>query len=153
MTQARPSLQARLTNEFQRDLCLVARPFVAIAEALGTDEQTVIDELAALQRSGAVSRVGAVIRPHTIGTSTLAAMAVPEGCMEAVAALVSAQPEVNHNYKREHRFNLWFVVTASDNAHLEDVLGRIEILSGLAVMDLPMLNDYFIDLGFELESS
>ena len=32
----------------------------------------------------------------------------------AVAARVSARPEVNHNYEREHRLNLWFVVAAAD---------------------------------------
>ena len=28
-----------------------------------------------------------------------------------MAAWVDALPGVNHNYEREHRFNLWFVIT------------------------------------------
>ena len=63
---------------------------------------------------GAVSRVGAVVTPHRAGWSTLAAMPVPEEMLEAVAEFVSAFPEVNHNYEREHRLNLWFVVAAAD---------------------------------------
>ena len=35
---------------------------------------------------------------------------------ELVAAIVSAHPGVNHNYEREHRFNLWFVMTGADAA-------------------------------------
>lgn len=143
-------LNARLINEFQRDLPLVARPYAAIARALGSDEATVIDLLGQLIDDGVVSRVGPVIRPHTIGTSVLAAMAVPDERLTEVAALISDQPEVNHNYEREHHFNLWFVVTAADGAALTDVVARLEHLSGIEIMTLPMLDDYFIDLGFDL---
>ncbi|RMG38434.1 MAG: Lrp/AsnC family transcriptional regulator, partial [Gammaproteobacteria bacterium] len=64
---------------------------------------------------------------------------------------ISARPEVNHNYEREHHFNLWFVVTAEDRRHLEGVLAEIEAETGLPVLDLPMLEDYFIDLGFRIQ--
>ena len=43
-------------------------------------------------------------------------MAVPPARLEAVAARVSAEPAVNHNYEREHDLNLWFVVAAPDRA-------------------------------------
>jgi DNA-binding Lrp family transcriptional regulator len=92
-----------------------------------------------------------VLRPHRIGASTLAALAVAPERLDAVAALVSEYPEVNHNYQREHRYNLWFVVTAADRARLDAVLGDIGRRSGLKVLDLPMLEDYFIDLGFRLQ--
>ena len=65
--------------------------------------------LARWPRDGVVSRIGAVFRPGSIGVSTLAALAVPPADLARVAALVSARPEVNHNYEREHRYNLWFV--------------------------------------------
>jgi DNA-binding Lrp family transcriptional regulator len=63
---------------------------------------------------------------------------------------VNAYAEVNHNYEREHHFNLWFVATATNAAHLERVLQSIEQATGLAVMRLPMVQDYHIDLGFDL---
>ena len=72
-----------------------------------------------------MSRVGAVVRPNTVGASTLAAMAVPPRDLERVAALVSGYAEVNHNYEREHRLNLWFVVAAPDSARLQQVLDEI----------------------------
>ncbi len=144
-------LSARLLNDFQRDLPLVERPYSAIAASLDADEAVVIETLRRLCAEGAVARIGPVIRPHTIGASTLAAMRVPQARVGEVAALVSAQPEVNHNYEREHAFNLWFVMTAADASHLAEAVGRLERLTGLEIMTLPMLDDYYIDLGFELE--
>lgn len=142
--------ERRLLNDFQQGLPLDARPFKHIAEELGISEQEVLDSLQRLQEAGAVSRVGPVFRPNGIGASTLAAMSVPEDRLQAVADLVSAYPEVNHNYEREHAFNLWFVVTAANEHTLLGVLDEIEERTGLRVLDLPMLDDYFIDLGFRL---
>jgi DNA-binding Lrp family transcriptional regulator len=143
--------EKRLLNEFQREFPLCSRPFAEIARRLGISETETIDALRSLSERGAVSRVGAVFRPHRIGTSTLAAMAVPTSRLEEVAMIVSDYPEVNHNYEREHRYNLWFVAIAADEASLEHVLSDIERRSGLPVLRLPMLEDYHIDLGFELQ--
>ncbi len=144
-------LERHLLNDFQHGLPLVPRPFAAIAEQLGATEQQVLETLRALQTQGYVSRVGAVFRANSLGASTLAAMAVPEARLEAVAKLVNRYTEVNHNYQREHHFNLWFVATAENNAALRRVLQEIEQHTGLTVLYLPMLEDYHIDLGFELQ--
>jgi len=143
-------LERRLLNDFQQDLPLSATPYADMAARLGVDERAVLDALAGLQARGAVSRVGPVFRPNTIGVSTLAAMAVPGFDLERVAAWLNELPQVNHNYEREHPFNLWFVVTAADRGELDAVLDQIEAWSGCPVLDLPMLEDYFIDLGFDL---
>lgn len=144
-------LERRLLDEYQHGLPLEPRPFARIAAELGVSEREVLESLARLQAAGVVSRVGPVLRPNRVGVSTLAAMAVPPERLDDVAAMVSALPEVNHNYAREHHFNLWFVVTASDRAHLDGVLDTIAEGTGLEVMDLPMLEEYFIDLGFRLQ--
>jgi len=144
-------LDRELLDAFQHGFPLAPRPFEAVAAALGTDEATVIARLKRLQADGCISRVGAVVSPHRTGWSTLAAMAVPEDRMEAVAAMVSAYPEVNHNYEREHRFNLWFVVTGADREAVETVLEEIEARAGLDMLDLPMEEAYRLDLGFPLQ--
>lgn len=146
-------LDRRLLNDFQRDFPLSATPYADMAEQLGVSEQEVIDSLQTLQEQGAISRVGAVFRPNRVGVSTLAAMAVPTERLEEVAQLVNAYAEVNHNYEREHKFNLWFVATARDDAHLQNVLNDIEMRCGIKVLYLPLLEDYHIDLGFELKWS
>lgn len=144
------ALDKRLLDEFQHDFPVCPRPYAAIAERLGCDEAAVIERLEWLQRHGYVSRVGPVFSPNRLGASTLAAMAVPRSRLKSVASLVSSYPEVNHNYEREHTFNLWFVVTAEDKHAVADVLADVRRRTGLAVMDLPLVQAFHIDLGFPL---
>ena len=144
-------IEKRLLNEFQHDFPLTARPYAEIASRLDVSEEFVIETLGKLHKQKVISRVGAVFTPNRIGVSTLAAMSVPEGELEKVADMVSGHVEVNHNYEREHDFNLWFVLTATDDQHLQAVLQDIEVQAGYKVMSLPLLEDYHIDLGFELQ--
>jgi DNA-binding Lrp family transcriptional regulator len=142
--------QQKLLNNYQRDFPMDRRPFATIAEELGVDEAEVLASYRRLCDAGLVSRIGAVLRPHRCGWSTLAAMAVPAARLEAVADLVSAYPEVNHNYEREHALNLWFVVTAPDRDHVTSVLDEIERETGIEVLDLPLEEAFCLDLGFPL---
>ena len=140
-----------LLDNWQRDFPLCQRPYANLGRSFDLSEAEVISVLSECQEDGRLSRVGAVIKPNSVGASTLAAMAVPEERMEEVADLVNAEPGVNHNYEREHDYNLWFVVTARDAAHLERVLEAIATATGLRPLNLPLLEDYFIDLGFRLQ--
>ena len=144
-------LEQRLLNDFQRSMPLSATPYADIAEELGVTEDEAMASIKSLQERGVISRVGPVFRPNRIGVSTLAAMSVPKQDLECVARIISAFPEVNHNYEREHEYNLWFVVTASSTEHLDIVLHEIEQHAEYPLMSLPMLEDYFIDLGFDLK--
>ncbi|CAO3433099.1 Lrp/AsnC family transcriptional regulator [Azospirillum doebereinerae] len=140
----------RLLDEFQRGFPLVPHPFAELAARLGGTASDILDRLGRLTAAGAVARVGATFRPHRVGSSTLAAMAVPAEALPRVAALVGAFEEVNHNYEREHRLNLWFVVTADDAERVRAVLAEIEAATGLPVLDLPLERGYHLDLGFPL---
>ena len=144
-------LEQHLLNDFQRDMSLSATPYADMAKQLNVSEQDVLQSIQSLQNRGVISRVGPVFRPNRIGVSTLAAMSVPEQDLECVARIISAFPEVNHNYEREHEYNLWFVVTASSEEHLDIVLNEIEQHAEHTLMSLPMLDDYFIDLAFKLK--
>ena len=145
------TFEFRLLNEFQRDFPLCPAPFAELAERLGVAEKAVLGSLEKLRREGKISRVGAVFAPKRIGASTLAAMAVPPEKLEAVAATVNRFPEVNHNYEREHRYNLWFVVTAGSEGRLQATLGAIEKAAGYPLLALPLLEEFHIDLGFSLQ--
>jgi DNA-binding Lrp family transcriptional regulator len=146
-------LEFSLLNDWQRDFPISAQPFAQLGKNVGADETAVLATLRRLQARGAISRVGAVLAPRRIGASTLAALAAPADDIERIAALVSARPEVNHNYQREHRYNLWFVATAADQAALENTLGEIEGETGCKVISLPLENEFHIDLGFDLQSA
>jgi len=145
------AIHQRLLNDFQRDFPLSPTPYADIANQLGLTEQEVLTALQELMENQSISRIGAIIPPNSIGVSLLAAMSVPTDRLDKVAAWVSSLPEVNHNYEREHRFNLWFVVNANQPAQLERVLGAIEQHTGLTILRLPLLEEFHIDLGFPLE--
>ncbi len=143
-------LQRRLLDAYQQKMPVSPTPYADIAREVGVSEDDVLDALKDMTASGVVSRVGPVFQPGTVGISTLAAMAVPASRLDEVAALVNGYPEVNHNYAREHRLNLWFVITASSEKRIQEILDDIEERTGIAVMSLPMQEAYHIDLGFRL---
>ncbi len=144
------ALDFHLLNDFQRNFPLCPAPFAELAAKLGVAESAVLRMLEQLRREGKISRVGAVFAPKRIGASTLAAMAVPPEKLGVVAEAVNRFPEVNHNYEREHRYNLWFVVTAGSEGRLQAALGAIEQAAGYPVLKLPLVQEYHIDLGFSL---
>ena len=143
-------LTQRLLNDYQRGFPLCPHPFDRLANDLQNTPDDVIDQFRTLQDRGVVSRIGPVFRPNTVGASTLAAMAVPPEKLVEVAEQVNAFPQVNHNYEREHSFNLWFVVTAASEAEVKATLDDIRQATGIEVMPLPLLRDYHIDLGFRM---
>lgn len=144
-------LERKLLDNYQQGLPLSPTPYAEMAARLDATETEVLAALRHLQAIGILSRVGPVFRTHAVGASTLAAMQVPPERLDAVAAIVNSFAAVNHNYEREHSFNLWFVATAASDAELAEVLEQIEDLTNIKVMPLPMEEDYHIDLGFQLQ--
>jgi len=144
-------LTQKLLNEYQHNFPVSSRPYADIAERLGVDEQTILSLLGELDKKSILSRVGPVFRPNRVGVSTLAAMAVPEHKLEKIADIISAYSAVNHNYERQHHFNLWFVVTAENQQILDKTLADMEDKTDIRIMSLPMEKEYHIDLGFTLK--
>jgi DNA-binding Lrp family transcriptional regulator len=146
-------LEFSLLNDWQRDFPLCPHPFAEIGTRVGAGATAVIDTLQRLQRRGAISRLGAVFAPRRAGAGTLAALAAPPERLEEIAAMVSARPEVNHNYQREHHWNLWFVVTTRDRQTLAATLAAIEAETGCKVLSMVLKHEYHIDLGFNLKTA
>ena len=144
------ALSRRLIDRYQHGMPLCAAPYRAMAEELGCSEEEVLACLEQLHEGGGLSRIGPVFEHSRAGASTLVALAVPTERLEQVAERINRFPEVNHNYLREHRYNLWFVLTGPDRTHLDRVLAEIEADTGLVPLDLPMQSAYRIDLGFPL---
>lgn len=140
----------RLLNDWQHDFPRVDEPFAALGAAVGRPASEVIACFRHAIDAGAVSRIGPVVSPRRVGASALVALSVAPARLEAVAARVNAAPEVNHNYEREHRYNLWFVATAADAAQLQAAIGAIACDTQCSPLVLPMEEAYHIDLGFDL---
>lgn len=139
-----------LLNDYQQRFPLCGEPFAAIGDALGWPGSSVLAAYRRWQAAGVISRIGPVFAPQRVGASTLAALAVPPARLAEVAAQVSARPEINHNYEREHAWNLWYVATAPDAAALQRTLAEIAAASACPQLVLPLVTPYHIDLGFDL---
>jgi len=151
-------LQQDIINNTQKGFPLTSRPYQSIVQQLATVgintvEEDVFQAVNKLNEQLVLSRVGPVFDHKKAGASTLAALAVPEKDLDKVASIVNQFDQVNHNYGREsysqkEKYNLWFVVTASDMVALNSTLTNIELLTGLSVLVLPMEASYHIDLAF-----
>lgn len=140
-------LDRRIINGLQGNFPVEPRPFRDAARNLGTDEATLLKRLGALLQQGVLTRFGPLYNADRLGGAfTLCAMSVPAAEFERVAALVNALPEVAHNYEREHRLNMWFVLATADPARIARTVARIEAETGCAVLELPKEAEYFVDL-------
>lgn len=144
-------IDQQLINHFQRHLPVCERPYLDISRQLDMSEQEVIERLQSLQSRDVISRVGPVFEHSRAGASLLAAVAAPHEQMDRVAARINRAPGVNHNYAREHDYNLWFVMTAPDNEQLEERLDNLEKHLKLPMLRLPMVESYHIDLAFDID--
>ena len=137
-------LERAIVNRLQGGFPLAERPFLEAAAALGMTEDGLLSRLKGLLERGVLTRFGPLYDAEKLGGHfTLCAMSVPACDFERVAALVNSHPEVAHNYEREHRFNMWFVVAA---AEVNAVLETIERETGYPVMNLPREDEYFVGL-------
>ena len=140
-------LDRRIVNQLQDGFPLGERPFAEAAQRTGMTEEALLSRVKALLEKRVLTRFGPMFDAERLGGAfSLCAMSVPKADFERVAALVNAQPEVAHNYEREHRFNLWFVVATDDPAAVRAVIERIERETGQRVLDLPREAEFFVGM-------
>ena len=126
---------------------LTERPYADIAAELGCTEAQVIAGLRRLLADGTLLRFGPLYAAADAGTQQLlAALQVPEARFEAVAALLGALPAVVQNVRREHRFNMWFVLAGTSPAALRSTCRLIETLTGLRVYPFPRQKEFFVEM-------
>ncbi len=140
-----------IINRLQDGLPVCARPYAAAAEELGIDEADLIDRLQRLLESGVLSRFGPMYHAEKLGGAlTLAAMRVPPEDFDRIAEIVNGFPQVAHNYERENAFNMWFVLATEHPEEIDDVIAQIEERTGLDVINLPKLEEFYVGLRFAL---
>ncbi len=141
------ALDRKIINALQGGFPVAERPYAEAAARLGVSETTLIGRLQGMLEQKVLSRFGPLYDAERLGGGlTLAAMAVPEARFEAVAETVNAFPEVAHNYRRDHRLNMWFVVATERPEQVAEVLAEIEAATGLPVLNMPKREEYFLEL-------
>ena len=139
-----------IVNRLQNGFPLSERPYLEAAQALGIEEEELIERLSRLLADNVLTRFGPLYQIERAGGAfVLAAMKIPAADLDRVVDIVNAQVEVAHNYLREHALNLWFVLGASSLGQIDNVVSTIEERTGYPVYLMPKLKEYFLDLRLE----
>lgn len=143
-------LDRRIVNTLQDGIPVCERPFASVARSLGLGEEQLLARVQALIDNGTLSRFGPMFDAARLGGSfSLCAMQVPEARFDQVTAQVNAFPEVAHNYRREHDWNMWFVLATESRTGIEESVAAIEQATGLPVMTLPKLEEFYVGLRLD----
>ncbi len=140
-----------IINSLQQGFPLCASPYQKMAQQLGLTENDLLSRLEKLLDNGVLSRFGPMFNAEKMGGGlTLAAMQVPEDRFDEVADLVNAFPEVAHNYQRQHRLNMWFVLATETPEQVPAVLQAISQKTGLYVYNMPKIKEYYVGLQLKV---
>lgn len=137
----------KIINGLQGGFPLSERPYAEAAASLGLEEDELIGRIAALRETSVLSRFGPMFDAAKMGGAfCLCAMAVPEARFEEVAEAVNKHDQVAHNYERAHALNMWFVLASDAAEDIEATADSITRDTGLEVLLMPKLEEYFIGL-------
>jgi len=138
-----------IINTLQDGFPLTADPFAEVASNIGVTRMELIKRLVRLRELGAITRFGPLYDVEAMGGAfCLCAMVVPAEQFEDAMTKVNAHPEVAHNYERNHRLNMWFVLATEHPEGIGEVAEMIEAETGLKVLQFPKQEEFFI--GFRV---
>ena len=143
-------IDRQILATLQGDFPICERPYAEAAAQLGIGEAELLARLESLLADKVLTRFGPMFQIEEMGGAfVLAALAVPEARYEEVTALVNAQPQVAHNYRREHQLNMWFVLATESKAGIAEAIAQIEHDTGLPVYAFPKEREFFVEMKLE----
>jgi DNA-binding Lrp family transcriptional regulator len=136
-----------LINAMQGGFPLSSTPFDDLAVELGCTAEDIMAGVESLLQRGVITRFGPLFNiEHLGGAFSLCALQVPEERFDEITELVNACPEVAHNYQRDHRWNMWFVLAAETRRELEATFEDIVARSGCPGLNLPKEEEFYVGL-------
>jgi siroheme decarboxylase len=140
-------LDRKIINVLQSGFPLSKEPYAEVAAQIGITETELITRLQGLLDNKTLSRFGPMYDAQKMGGSfSLVAIQVPEEDFDTVAEVVNSYSEVAHNYQRDHKFNMWYVIATETPGQIGEVNRDIEQRTGLKVYNFPKLAEYFVGL-------
>ena len=135
-------LKQAVIQAMQNGLVLSPRPFAAIADRIGSDEQSVLGVVRELQATGAIKRFGVVVRHHELGyrANAMVVWDVPGDSLRALAERLAGHPDVTLCYRRPRRlphwpYNLFCMIHGVDRDSVERKIAAIR--GACEIEDLP----------------
>jgi len=122
-------MKAELLSIIQKRFPLVARPFAAIAEELGSDEESIIKILSEEKAKKIIRQISPIFDTKRLGySSSLISFKVKREDIDRAVEVINAHPGISHNYEREHTFNIWFTLAVAPDSKL-GLKKTVEILA------------------------
>lgn len=141
------TIDKQIINQLQLGFPICENPYAEVATSLGLNEDELIRRLQAMLDDRTLTRFGPMYQAERLGGAfSLVAMNVPEQDFERVAGIVNGFTEVAHNYEREHRFNMWFVLATETPQRIPEVLDEIEAETGYHCYNMPKEQEFFVNL-------
>jgi DNA-binding Lrp family transcriptional regulator len=145
-------LQKQLCNALQDGLPICQKPYEDLAEFLGSDEETILQETTGLKEAGVIRRICALINYRALGlTGTLVAAHVPEEILQDVTKVVNNMENVSHNYLRKHHYNLWFTLRADSSKEINAAISNLSGRFGVDFYSLPVERVFKLDVRFDAD--
>ena len=130
-------LDRNIVERLQTGMPLVAKPYDAVAEALGVAPELVRARVTAMLADGRIRRIGAVPNHYALGwhANGMSVWDVDDARVDALGTAVGALPFVTHCYRRprrlpQWRYNLFAMVHGGDRAEVETKVARIAAVLG-----------------------
>jgi len=143
-------IDKKIINALQGDFPIEDQPYQIIAQQLELSEDELLSRLENLLNNKILTRFGPMYDIQKLGGSfSLCAIRVPEEHFSEVTDIVNSFSEVAHNYKRDHEFNMWYVLATESLAQIEQINQAIETQTGLKVYNMPKIQEFFVGLYFK----
>ncbi|MDO8915592.1 MAG: Lrp/AsnC family transcriptional regulator [Coriobacteriia bacterium] len=145
-------LDKRALSRIQAGFPIESRPYAALASDFGATEAEVLASVRSMREQGVIRRIGAIFDSARLGyRSTLCAIAAPPERIDEVAGVISAYPNVTHNYERQDRYSVWFTLIAESQERIDAILAEIAAATGIDdILDLPAIRLFKIRVDFDL---
>jgi DNA-binding Lrp family transcriptional regulator len=145
----------KLLELLQEGFPIVAQPWKEISGKLCLSENDLITRLKQFHENGIIHKIGPILDGRKIGlaAATLVAIKVPKNKIDFVVRIVNEYNSVSHNYEREHEYNIWFTIAASNTEQLTCILEEIKQKIGIKqddILNLPTTNRFKINVRLQL---
>lgn len=146
-------IDRQIIDTLQGGFPLCSAPYAQVAQQLGLTEDDLLQRLQRLLDTKVLTRFGPMFQVERMGGAfVLAAIEVPEDRFEEVTTQVNAFTEVAHNYRREHRLNMWFVLATATPEGIATTVRAIEAATGLPVYPFPKEKEYFVEMKLQVRT-
>ncbi len=133
----------RIIRCLHHGTAIESRPFLTLAQELGTTEDELLEVIRSLIAEGVIRRYGAVVRHERVGYSSnvLVAWEIPEERIDEFEGVIQDLAEVSHGYERvsypEWRYNVYTMIHGHSKDECLGVAERIS--SAIKIEDYILL--------------